>query len=163
MEIIKAKMENPEMWYMLLKTFNRPFDIDDDGLKRLKAKNMDTWLDALKFAGRMDEREKALLNNDSKYHEYVSDHLVPSFEEKRQNGKIVQDKVMIEETLCGEPDWYKGRWFYKGEVDENGKACGEGVGVTADCSDRAEKCLYKGMWKDNKPHGIGIMVGDNPR
>ena len=57
------------------------------------------------------------------------------------------DKITIESKCY----FGEGQWEYKGEVDEQGMACGEGIATKIE----GEKLVYKGMFLGNMPHGIG--------
>ena len=45
-----------------------------------------------------------------------------------------------------------GKWYYEGDIDEDGLACGYGFAREKD-----KGHVYKGMFYNNKPHGIGYL------
>lgn len=71
------------------------------------------YCNALKDMGRYEEYYYESVDN---YTFYILDYLQPKLEELRRNGKLKKGKKQIAENL-----------EYEGELDENNKACGQGV------------------------------------
>ena len=88
------------------------------------------------------ESNKAYMNDHKEYTSYVHGHWMVHLADLRERGLLKQGSILYKNRLG---EW----WRYKGEIDENGKCYGYGVGHPV----ATMQNQFEGTWRDNILHG----------
>ena len=102
----------------------------------------------------MKEQCKKLENDDNKFSQYIHEYWLPWLDEQRKAGKLIkgkyQSQILLTITDEKRIEITIKEYDYTGEMDQDGKACGQGVAVFVNDKDMR----YEGTFLDDQPHGL---------
>ncbi len=106
----------------------------------LKEESQGDYAAVLKLMGRYEDRKQFCKESIEYYTIYIVDYFEPWLDELRSQGKLKMGDKRIKRNYG---DWCN----YKGELDEQGRACGRGRATYGH--------TYEGTFLDDARHGIG--------